>query len=488
MKKELTLTLDPDIHPLFLRIASAIRCGIKLGHLVKGERLPSAIKLADQLKTSRHTIMAAGQELVAQGWLEAYERSGYRVAVSLPVESSANLEVRGDTEIKKFDWKSRTRSIKVSAPEDAHSFAFNFAGGIPDVSCFPFSEFRSCFNDTLNRPRWSDLGYGSKQGEEGFLRHCEQYIRRMRSITGKSLISINGSQEGLFLIAQLMLEQGDRVLVENLGYRPAWQAFYSTGAELEGVYQDEDGIDLQDLKQKIAHPAVKMLYLTPLHQYPTTVTLSMSQRIEIYRLAAEYEVVIVEDDYDHEFHFHSQPLAPLAADDPCGLVVYLSTFSKIMFPGCRTGIMAVDPKLVEPLLNYRSVINHKPNVLIQQGIGNWMESGGFERHLRRMTRLYHQRRDAMVEHLTQLQHEGHQVNFEIPAGGMALWLDIGQKARELKQRCAEVDIYLQSEDQFHLNADNNQNRFIRIGFAGQNEEKAQQGLENIFQLHKQALS
>ena len=484
MKQELLLKLDLQIKPLFLRIASAVRQAIRQGVLEAGETLPSARNLAQQLNTNRHTIMAAYQELIAQGWLESSERKSYRVVTSLPVESSQLLAQTSNRLASKIRWPEKVTQFSGPGVTNSWNYEFSFVGGVSDINAFPFKEFRSCMSDSLSRPGLSDLGYGSKQGDELFLQQISEYLRRKRGLTNKKLISVNGSQEALFLTAHLMLEPGDKVVVEGLGYKPAWDAFRSAGAELLAVKQHSLGIDLQHLEQLFKGHDIKILYLTPLHQYPTTIVLPIQERMEIYRLAAEFNVIIVEDDYDHEFHYESQPLAPMASDDPCGLVIYLSTFSKIMFPGCRIGVMAIDESLLEAALNYRTVINHKPNVLIQNAIGRWMEYGGFERHLRRMTRLYQQRRDAMHDNLQQLKLQGHELHYVLPAGGMALWVDIGHKAKELSELCHQNSIYLQPEAHFHLFDEQDQNRFIRLGFAGMEAEKSHQGLQQIFHHHQ----
>jgi len=298
-------------------------------------------------------------------------------------------------------------------------------------------------------------------------------------------MAVNGSQEALYLIAQVLLKKGDKVAVESLGYRPAWNAFQSAGAELLGIRQHSKGIDVLHLAELIETQNVKLIYLTPLHQYPTTVTLPIDERMKIYKLAAEHNVVIVEDDYDHEFHYNSQPLAPLAADDPQGLVIYLASFSKIMFPGCRVGCIAVDGSLLNTLVNYRMMINHKTSPIMQDAIALWMQDGAFERHLRRMTKLYQQRRDSLVALLNTYKTQGIDLDYLLPAGGMALWLDIKDKASELEAYCLQQNIYIQTESQFHLEQKNNQNRFVRLGFAGMSTGDLTNGLSTIFEFLSQ---
>jgi GntR family transcriptional regulator / MocR family aminotransferase len=481
--KQLTLELDKNVRSVYLRVAAAIRSAIKNGQLKPSETLPSARELAKILRINRHTVMSAYQELIAQGWLESIERKHYRVVCFLPVEAS-QPKSNHKQPLSRFDWPTKKAFESLTASNPAIDFKYNFAGGMPDLNLFPFKEFKYYMNQSLLKPSIEDLGYANNRGSNEFIQQLKTYLRRARSITDKEIIAVNGTQEALYLIAQLLLRPGDRVAVEPLGYRPAWNAFKSAGAELIAVKQHAKGIDIQHLKEQIIANKIKLIYLTPLHQYPTTVTLPVDERMAIYSLAVKHRVIIVEDDYDHEFHYDSQPLAPMAANDPNGQVIYLASFSKIMFPGSRVGCMAIDPSLAPALLNYRSVVNHKPNCLVQAAIAGWMKNGAFERHLRKMTKIYQQRRAALVEILDEYQQQGVSLDYHLPAGGMAIWLDIKSHASELETYCLENNIYLQTEAQFHLVKKDNQNRFIRLGFAGMDSQKTRQGLAVIFEFIK----
>lgn len=480
--KTLNLTLDSSSNSgskLYLKIAQAIRHSIEEGHVTAGEKLPSARTLAAQLDVNRHTIMAAYNELVAQGWVETQQRLGYRVAENLPIYSSKNtnksLVLSKSACTDKHQWRLMKENNK-EVSEPASRSPFNFAGGNPDIDLFPFKEFKSFMNEALNRPAIEDLNYGDQNGFKPFIKEVSTYLRRVRSITDKEIVVVNGTQEALYIISQVLIKTGDKVAVESLGYQPAWSAFENAGAQLIPVNQTDDGIDVEHFKTLIEQHSIRLLYLTPLHQYPTTTTLSISKRKVIYQLAQQHNIAIIEDDYDHEFHYNSQPLAPMAANDPSGLVIYLSSFSKIMFPGVRLGIIAVDKSLSTHLVNYRTLINHKVNVLLQDAVARWMKDGGFERHLRKSTRLYKKRRQYMIDQLNEFSGEGLHVEFAIPAGGMALWVNIGKNAKKIEQQVKQNGIFLLAEHAFHLNKSNDQDKYIRLGFAGQSEEKMREGL------------
>nr|WP_232771572.1 PLP-dependent aminotransferase family protein [Colwellia sp. 12G3] len=465
-------------------MANALRQAIKEGQVAPTEALPSARKLAQQLAVNRHTIMAALAELVAQGWVEAKERSGYRVVENLPIQSSFTASKVKQAK-QDFDWQFRLKqNVPVTPKVKASQYPYNFSGGQPDIRKFPFDEFKSHFSQTCQRPKIDDLSYGDSRGEVELIKEISTYLRRVRSITDKELMICNGSQEALYMISQLLLQPGDKVAVEQLGYPPAWAAFERTGAELISINQDERGIVPEHLAQVLALGKVKLLYLTPLHQYPTTVSLDITRRMQIYQLAVQYGVAIVEDDYDHEFHYDSQPIAPMAADDPAGLVIYISTFSKLMFGSARIGYVVANNVLIEQLAAYKMLMNHKSNVLVQQTVAKWMQQGGFEGHLRRMTRLYQKRRDFMVQQLKSYQEKGLPIHFEVPAGGMAIWLDTGKSIVNLKEKLLSKGVYLQTELEFNIRKElpREEYRFIRLGFAAMNETEVAQGLNIVMNL------
>ena len=492
LKLNLTLSSEnsaenkaPAKQAKYLAIADALRQAIKKGQVAPTEVLPSARKLAQQLAVNRHTIMAALAELVAQGWVEARERSGYRVVEHLPIQTSRQANKVRQAQ-QSFAWQFRfQQNVPVTAKIKASQYPYNFSGGQPDIRKFPFDEFKSHFSQVCQRPKIDDLSYGESHGEAELIAEISTYLRRVRSITDKELMICNGSQEALYMISQLLLQVGDKVAVEQLGYPPAWAAFERSGAELVAIKQDERGIDPGHLAKVFALGKVKLLYLTPLHQYPTTVSLDITRRMQIYQLALQYGVAIVEDDYDHEFHYDSQPIAPMAADDPAGLVIYISTFSKLMFGGARIGYVVANNVLIEQLAAYKMLMNHKSNVLMQQTVAKWMQQGGFEGHLRRMTRLYQKRRDFMVSLLQSYQRQGLPLHFEIPAGGMAIWLDTGKSIVGLKERLMAKQVYLQTEIEFsrHNNVPSDaleqDYRFIRLGFAAMNETEVEQGLSIV---------
>ncbi|MDP5212698.1 PLP-dependent aminotransferase family protein [Pseudoalteromonas tunicata] len=472
----LELTLIPSSTPKYLQLAQALRESIKSGLLQPNEKLCSAREFAIALKMNRHTVMNALAELVAEGWLVSQQRSGYRVNHALPIEQSRATAKAHAHKIHQFEF---ARPLPNQARLKITEYPYCFAGGLPDLTVFPYREFQRYLVKASQHTELASFHYGETDGASELKHQVSEYLRRARGIkyhANKQVMICNGSQEALFLIAKAFINPGDKVAVEALGYPPARAAFKECGANLVAIAQDSEGICIDDFERQLKLGGIKLVYLTPLHQYPTTVTLSIVRRMQLYRLACEYGVVIIEDDYDHEFHYACQPLVPMAADDPALRVIYLSTFSKLMFAGARIGYMYAASEVIAQLCGLKQIINHKNDIVMQQAVAFWMKDGAFERHLRRMTKLYHSRLTAMVAELQCYQALGYPIEFTIPDGGMALWVKVNRSVVGVKEALAAEGLYLQSEDEFVLGKVDEPTH-LRLGFAGQDEHKMKAGLK-----------
>jgi GntR family transcriptional regulator / MocR family aminotransferase len=251
-----------------------------------------------------------------------------------------------------------------------------------------------------------------------------------------------------------------------------WEAFRCCGAELLPVKVDEGGVVPDDLERVLQKHPVRMIYTTPLHQYPTTVTLSPGRRQRVYGLAAQHGVPILEDDYDFEFHYHGEAQPPLRAEDPHGLVIYCSTFSKVLHPSARLGFVLASPTLSHRVRQLKTVVSRQNDNLTQEALALWMAEGGFERHLRRMRRHYAGRRQAMLEALN-----GSGWQFVSPAGGMCLWADTGVDTRKLAAAAREQGVEVRAGSDYRL--DGGPSTCLRLGFAYPNPEEIAVGISRL---------
>ncbi|WP_193049249.1 MocR-like pyridoxine biosynthesis transcription factor PdxR [Pseudoalteromonas undina] len=478
----LNIKLTSQSKAKYLQIADALRESIIKGDILAGSKLCSARDMAQAYGLNRHTIMNALQLLVAEGWLESYERSGYSVTNTLPIQNSINTAQSQALDPKPYRFAT---TLTVSEPTmDLNNYAYNFAGGLPDLTRFPYKEFKRSVSHVFNHLDTSQFHYGNVAGEPNLKSQISHYLHKARNLKTADILMCNGSQEALFLVSKAFINKGDYVATETLGYPPARKAFAACGAQLIDIKQDDEGLCVDDFKTQLERYPIKLLYLTPLHQYPTTVTLSPTRRLQIYQLCYAHNVMIIEDDYDHEFHYRCQPLQPMAADDPAGIVIYLSTFSKIMFSAARIGYICAAPGVIAQLTAWKQLMNHKNDVIMQLAVAHWMKEGGFERHLKRMTKLYKQRYEAMGDYLTQLQLSGYPIEYIKPDGGMAMWVNLNKPVDQLKQVLQSKGVYVQVEPEFYFKDSERslipkQHSYVRLGFAGQSTLAMQAGLELI---------
>jgi GntR family transcriptional regulator/MocR family aminotransferase len=334
---------------MFLRIARAIIADIRRGRLAPDTRLPGSRSLACTLQVHRNTVLAAYRELFAEGWIEARHGQGTFVSSELRdalTQPSAAHKQRVSPNHVGFVWHP--------PPDDALPYrtlpngTLRLWGGLPDLRLVPNEAFARAQRRVL-RLSPQVLGYGDPYGHPRLreaLRHMLATTRGL-ALSADDLLITRGSQMALALAAQTLLQPGDVIAVEAFGYRPAWRAFTLAGARIVPVPVDQHGMRVSQLAELCAREPVRAVYVTPHHQYPTTVPLAPARRIELLALAARARFAVLEDDYDHEFHYEGRPVLPLASADQAAVVIYIGTLSKVFAPGLRIGYMRA-PRPVLP--------------------------------------------------------------------------------------------------------------------------------------------
>ena len=458
----LELELPNSKESLYLQIAQSLRDAVDSEIISPGELLPSTRALGTQLKVHRHTVTRALEELVSEGLLQAEPGRGYRV-LSQPQELQA----------EPAHWSTfpLTEELGMNPEID-----YAFPSGKPDLREFPTDDFFRVLRGKLRSvPPDQLLGYSSPAGSLHLRTQLKKYLARMRGLTSGEILVTHGSQEAILLLGLLLARGAEKkIAVESLGYRPAWDALRLSGAELVGVPVDQDGLRVDALEQLLKREEISLLYLTPLHQYPTTATLSRERRQKLLRLISEYQVPVIEDDYDHEFHYTGKPNRPLAGDDASGLVMYVSTFSKLVYPSSRIGYCLVPPQVFEPLNRLKRSTTRQNDLLVQETMATWMAKGGLDRHLRRMRKLYSERLEVMADELTKLG-----LNFRMPNGGMSIWVDLGVRAPEILEHCEQRGLILRPGSDYALTQSEQPVHHIRLGFACASPKEIREGMKTL---------
>ncbi|WP_437537313.1 PLP-dependent aminotransferase family protein [Sorangium sp. So ce726] len=411
--------------PRQTQLSRAIVQEIQRGRLLPGSTLPGSRTLAAQLNVNRKVVVAAVDELVAQGWLEALPARGTRVALNLPTLAVADAEGR--------------RSVDtVLAQRRATMIAVN--DGIPDARIAPVDELARAQRRALRALARTGLGYGDAAGDPvlrevlaGFVNHA-----RGLSCSSEEVVLTRGSQGALSLFALAMLEPGDVIAVEHPGYTPAWRAFQLARADVVHVPVDAHGLRTEELE---AHARrlkgrLKAVYVTPHHQYPTTVAMSAERRMHLRRICESFRLYIVEDDYDYEYHFEGAPLLPLAATkDLSSRCIYVASLSKLIAPALRLGYIIADRSVVARLRAVRELLDRQGDVALERAVAELIEDGEIQRHARRARQLYRQRRDHLLEQLASRPPLRSAIECDPPGGGLALWMRLRNlTSEELVQR------------------------------------------------------
>jgi GntR family transcriptional regulator/MocR family aminotransferase len=279
------------------------------------------------------------------------------------------------------------------------------------------------------------------------------------------------------LTARALLEPGAVVAVEALGYRPAWDALRASGADLRPVPLDEGGLRLDALEALVARERVRAIYVTPHHQYPTTVVLAPGRRLELLELARRARILLIEDDYDHEFHYDGRPVLPLASADRGGVVVYVGTLSKVLAPGLRIGYLVAPTPVVERVTARRASVDRQGDHAIEWAVAELLEDGEVQRHIRRARRVYRARREALA--LALREELGKELTFRAPAGGTALWAHVsaGHDVGAWAKRALAHGVALQTGQEFAF--DGRARQYARIGFAQLDEPELREAVRRL---------
>jgi GntR family transcriptional regulator/MocR family aminotransferase len=372
------------------------------GELQPGERLPSTRDLARSLMISRNTVVAAYEVLVGEGYLVNQARSGFRVNQAtqafraIPVRRRATQEKRLEPRVP-------------IAPVP-------FRPTQPDVSLFPLQIWNRHRNRVLKRGA-SLLHYQSRFsiGLDELRRNVADYLRDSRGVRCQwnEVAITNGSQQALFLLAHLMLRPSEPVYMEDPGYSGASKAWRNAGATIVPAPIDAEGITLP-----VGQPLhAKLIYVTPSHQFPLGVCMSLARRLALLKAAREAGAWIVEDDYDAEFRYTSTPQPSLQSLDDQRRVIYMGSFSKTLFPGLRIGYVVLPPSLVEGFTALKSIADDYSPLIDQATLAAFLESGGFHAHLRRCRKHYAERQ---LFFLDLVQQRGLPLTFPVTGHGMNL--------------------------------------------------------------------
>jgi GntR family transcriptional regulator / MocR family aminotransferase len=391
-----------DDRSMQAQLSGQLKRMIQIGELQAGERLPATRELAHALMISRNTVVAAYEMLVGEGYVEAELRRGFTVNKAAQAFRAMPLRARERRE------PERARA--------APTTPVPFRPTQPDVSLFPLPIWNRHRTRVL-RGGASLLQYQSRfpVGLDELRSSVADYLRDSRGVRCQwhQVAITNGSQQGLFLLAHLLLRSGQRVMMEDPGYPGARNAWSHAGATIVPVPVDEDGIRMVEGEK----PNAAVIYVTPSHQFPLGACMSLGRRLSLLQAARAASAWIVEDDYDAEFRYTSLPQPSLQSLDEHGRVIYIGSFSKTLCPGLRLGYVVLPPALVEPFAALKSTMDDYSPLVDQATLAAFLDSGGFYAHLRRCRRRYAERQAYFLE---QIRRRKLPLKFPVTGRGMNL--------------------------------------------------------------------
>ena len=485
--RDLQLQLDAaGGEPLFLQISRAITGDIQRGRLRPGVRLPGTRTLAESLDVHRNTVIAAYAELTSEGWIQSSRASGTFVASSLPTvrprafTAATNSATRARPARPGFELRGSAPVINTRMREGT----MLMVGGMPDVRLAPAMELARAYGRVLRKHSRAVLTYTDPYGHPLLREQLASMLAASRGLATEAndVLVTRGSQMALDLTARALIDPGDVVATEALGYRFAWEVFKRRGAKLVPIPVDEHGLDVAALAQLVERTPIRAVSVTPHHHYPTNVTMSASRRVALLALAQRKGFAIIEDDYDHEFHFEGRPVLPLASADSAGVVVYIGSMSKILAPGVRIGYVVAPRALLDRLADHRVYIDQQGDRAVELAVAQLLEDGTVQRCARRARRIYHARRDLLGGELE--RKFGDLLSFKLPVGSMAIWTKVAPQIDCERWADAALERRVAIRTARYFAFDGRARPFARLGFAALDERELTEAVKVLAQAAK----
>jgi GntR family transcriptional regulator/MocR family aminotransferase len=459
-----------------MQISNQLINAIQRGYLPFGTKLPGTRALSQILGVHRNTIVAVYDELFAQGWVESLPNKGTFVIGKDPDKplKIKNFETNNlENYPKTVGFSFKTSNI-LDNPFEHSNCEYIFNDGIPDIRLTQIDQHSRIYSSILKR-KAHKIGQYNQDGSEFFKKNLSQYLNLSRGlpISNNNLLITRSTEMSIYIVSEILLSQGDTVLVGELSYFSVNMIFQKAGVKIQQIPIDNEGINVEEVRKICEKQKIRMLYLTPHHHYPTTVTLSAQRRLELLNLANEFGFIILEDDYDYDFHYDKSPILPLASADTNGMVVYIGSFGKSLAPGFRTGFIVAPENLMTEMRKYLGIIDRQGDVLMEHVLGEMIAEGEINRYLKKSLKIYRERRDHFSLLLKEYLNEC--IDFQKPLGGLAIWAEwkIPVNLMQLSRECAKNNLFIPKT----LLYQNKNLSAMRLGYGNLNFNEMEKSIE-----------
>ncbi len=467
---------------LYLQIVKVMINGIEKGKLTVGVKLPGTRVLADKLGVHRKTIIAAYQELEAQGWISMKESVGSYVLPTHKHQIDFQLATEGFTLSQEVYPIKVKQSNLMDSPFESHNCSLSINDGQPDYRLNSMDELTRMYRNSLKRKqilrKLGDQQFNNTDVlKDKLIRHIQN--TRGISVTRSQIIRGRSAEMLLFILGQILLNKSDVVLVGELSFFSANMILQQVGAKVKTVPMDEKGLDVDYIEEHFKKGDFQFIYINPQNNYPNTVTLAQERRTKLIELAEKMDFVIIEEEREEEFYFERKSLEPLIAQCKNGRVVYIGAFGRSLLPTFQTFFVLAPDYVINEVEKHLGLLEGHGDIIIEQALGEWVESGEMNRQMKKMLKTYKERRNACLINLDEIF--AGEIEFSIPSGGLAIWISFKRSFSLTKwaDYCKQKDLFIPR----HCLYQNRKLTALRLGFGNLSVDEMKKALEIMKQAY-----
>ena len=430
---------------LYLQIVFEFIKAIQIGLLPEGTKLPGTRILCKVLEINRNTLIKAFQDLELQGWIEILPNKGTFILSEKQPKSKADFTHESKNVSKPNQGFTFKHSTILENPKETSDLPYQFNDGLPDLRLVQSDVLARLYVSKLKNQKttktWEQI---QVQSHLNFKTQFSNFLNLTRGIriSTSNLLTTSSHEISLYLVTKLLISPGDKVIVASPGYYISNMTLSDSGAQIITIPVDKDGIITQKLQQICDEHQIRILYLTSNYHYPTTTPLSAKRRMEVLELANRYGFVIIEDDYDFDFHYDNNPVLPLAALDSNERVVYIGSFGRSLPAGFGYGFIAAPSAFIKELEKHQNILEPGIDVVKEQVLTDWIKEGEVHRLSKKNKKIYRERRDNFVFLLNE-KLKG-KIKFQVPLRGLAIWVEWLDHFNLIKfqKQCAANGLFL----------------------------------------------
>jgi GntR family transcriptional regulator / MocR family aminotransferase len=472
---ELAIPLSKKGKPLFRQVYLGLRQAILSGAFPAGVRLPATRDLAEQLDISRTVVLLAYDQLLAEGFAVGRGGSGTYVSESLTRSRPLRPDESAKLLLSRYGSAAADAAGAVDFPSRQPApLRYDFTYGRTDMAVFPFEAWRRILLRHAREASVREFDYAPAVGSLVLREAICDHLRRSRAVAcdPSEVVVVNGSQQGLDLVVRVLVERGDHVAIEDPQYPGTREVLRAAGAQLHPVPVDRDGLNPARLPEH-----ARMVFVTPSHQFPTGAILPLDRRLALLEWARRKNAVIVEDDYDGEFHYEGRPLESLQGLDTEGRIVYVGTFSRTVFPALRIGYLIVPKSLAAAVTAAKWLSDLHSATLEQQSLAEFIRTGMYERHLRRLRRRNSARRETLLHAIHRYLGERVEVTGHGSGAHVVLWPRKRVSEDAAISRAASRGVGVYGISQFFLTPPSRTG--LMLGYSRMNEKEIREGIRRL---------